>query len=262
MYSHGVDPKLDFSDMPAIAETYERVTRMHVYERSPYGGALVFAAFSGSHQDAIAKGMHYQQETGAHRWTCPYIPIDPHDIGRTYDADVIRINSQSGKGGIGFVLQQNYGFDLPPKMREALGYAVKDVSDRGTRSSPPRRSTRCLPTPISTNSRRSAVSEAHFQQKDGITATVTMTMRGQEKVVTATGNGRLDAVANAIQSATGADFQLTHYSEHSLDGGSTSRAASYVGLTWADGTVTWGAGGHTDIIVAGINALVSAINNH
>ena len=102
MYSHGVDPHLDFSNMPAICETYERVTRMHVYERSPYAGSLVFAAFSGSHQDAIAKGMTWRKEHNLHEWTCPYIPIDPHDIGRTYDADVIRINSQSGKGGIGF----------------------------------------------------------------------------------------------------------------------------------------------------------------
>ena len=129
MYSHGVDPKLDFSDMPAICATYERVTRMHIYERTPYAGQLVFAAFSGSHQDAIAKGMAYRKQTGEHRWTCPYIPVDPHDIGRTYDADVIRINSQSGKGGIGFVLEQNYGYNLPPKMREDLGYKVKNVSD-------------------------------------------------------------------------------------------------------------------------------------
>ena len=121
LYSHGVDPRLDFSDMPAICAAYERVTRMHIYERTPYAGQLVFAAFSGSHQDAIAKGMAYRKERGEHRWTCPYIPIDPHDIGRTYDADVIRINSQSGKGGIGFVLEQNYGYNLPPKMREVLG---------------------------------------------------------------------------------------------------------------------------------------------
>ena len=262
MYSHGVDPKLDFSDMPAIAEAYERVTHMHVYERSPYGGALVFAAFSGSHQDAIAKGMNYHRDTGAHRWTCPYIPIDPHDIGRTYDADVIRINSQSGKGGIGFVLQQNYGFDLPPKMREALGYTVKEVSDHEHKELSAAEVYNVFAGTYLNKHEPLGVTEAHFQQKDGITATVTMTMRGQEKVVVATGNGRLDAVANAIQSATGMDFQLSHYSEHSLDGGTTSRAASYVGLTWADGTVTWGAGGHTDIIVAGINALVSAINNH
>ena len=129
MYSHGVDPHLDFSNMPAICEVYERVTRMHVYERTPYAGALVFAAFSGSHQDAIAKGMTWRKEKQLHQWTCPYIPIDPHDIGRTYDADVIRINSQSGKGGIGFLLQQNYGYNPPPKMREDLGYRVKDVSD-------------------------------------------------------------------------------------------------------------------------------------
>ena len=129
LYTHGVDPRLDFSDMPSIVEVYERVTRMHVYERTPYAGALVYAAFSGSHQDAIAKGMIWRKEHGLHRWDVPYIPIDPTDIGRTYDADVIRINSQSGKGGIGFLLEQKYGFVLPPKMREHFGYVVKAVSD-------------------------------------------------------------------------------------------------------------------------------------
>ena len=114
MYSHGVDPKLDFSDMPAIVELYERVTRMHVYERTPYAGALVFAAFSGSHQDAIAKGMHWRTEHNLHEWTVPYIPVDPTDVGRTYDAYVIRINSQSRKGGIGYLLEQRYGYNLPP----------------------------------------------------------------------------------------------------------------------------------------------------
>ena len=118
MYSHGVDPELDFSDLPHIAEVYEECTRMHVYERSPYAGSLVFAAFSGSHQDAIAKGMKWREEKNLHRWTVPYIPIDPKDISRTYDADVIRVNSQSGKGGIGYLLEQAYGYVLPAKMRE------------------------------------------------------------------------------------------------------------------------------------------------
>ena len=261
MYSHGVDPKLDFSDMPAICATYERVTRMHIYERTPYAGQLVFAAFSGSHQDAIAKGMAYRKEKGDHRWTCPYIPVDPHDIGRTYDADVIRINSQSGKGGIGFVLEQNYGYNLPAKMREALGYKVKSVSDHNHKELSAGEVLHIFEDTFLNKSKPLSVVEAHFAQVNGITATVTLDLNGQRKVVTSVGNGRLDAVANAIQSATGMDFHLETYSEHSLDEGSTSRAASYVGLEWGDGIVTWGAGTDTDIIVAGIHALVSAINN-
>ena len=261
LYSHGVDPKLDFSDMPAICATYERVTRMHIYERTPYAGQLVFAAFSGSHQDAIAKGMAYRKEKGDHRWTCPYIPVDPHDIGRTYDADVIRINSQSGKGGIGFVLEQNYGYNLPAKMREALGYKVKSVSDHSHKELSANEVLHIFEDAFLNRCKPLNVLEAHFAQVGGITATVTLELNGQRKVVTSVGNGRLDAVANAIQSATGMEFHLETYSEHSLDEGSTSRAASYVGLVWGDNTVTWGAGTDTDIIVAGIKALVSAINN-
>ena len=261
LYSHGVDPKLDFSNMPEICAIYERVTRMHIYERTPYAGQLVFAAFSGSHQDAIAKGMAYRKTQGDHRWTCPYIPIDPHDIGRTYDADVIRINSQSGKGGIGFVLEQNYGYNLPPKMREALGYKVKSVSDHSHKELSAAEVLAIFENTYLNKSKPLDVVEAHFAQVDGITATVTLALNGQRKVVTSVGNGRLDAVANAIQSATGMDFHLESYAEHSLDQGSTSRAASYVGLTWGDGTTSWGAGSHTDIIVAGIRALVSAINS-
>ena len=261
LYSHGVDPKLDFSDMPGICATYERVTRMPIYQRSPYAGQLVFAAFSGSHQDAIAKGMAYRKEHNEHRWTCPYIPVDPHDIGRTYDADVIRINSQSGKGGIGFVLEQNYGYNLPPKMREDLGYKVKNISDHSHKELSASEVLRIFEESFLNKNKPLSVIEAHFAQVDGITATVTLELNGQRKVVTSVGNGRLDAVANAIQSATGMEFHLENYSEHSLDEGSTSRAASYVGLTWGDGTVTWGAGTDTDIIVAGVKALVSAINN-
>ena len=261
LYSHGVDPKLDFSDMPGICATYERVTRMHIYERTPYAGQLVFAAFSGSHQDAIAKGMAYRKEHNEHRWTCPYIPVDPHDIGRTDDADVIRINSQSGKGGIGFVLEQNYGYNLPPKMREALGYKVKSVSDHSHKELSAGEVLHIFEDTFLNRRKPLNVIEAHFAQVNGITATVTLDLNGQRKVVTSVGNGRLDAVANAIQSATGMEFHLENYSEHSLDEGSTSRAASYVGLTWGDGTVTWGAGTDTDIIVAGVKALVSAINN-
>ena len=263
MYSHGVDPKLDFSDMPAICETYERVTRMHVYERTPYAGSLVFAAFSGSHQDAIAKGMTWRKERGQHRWDCPYIPIDPHDIGRTYDADVIRINSQSGKGGIGFLLQQNYGYNPPPKMREALGYKVKEVSDHEHRELSVKEVLAVFEESYLNHTHPLNVPDAHFiQNSDGsITASIVITGGGSTVKCTAIGNGRLDAVATALETQTGMHFTLVHYSEHALDSDTDSRACSYVGLKWASGEETWGCGTHTDIIVAGIRALVSAINN-
>ena len=263
MYSHGVDPHLDFSNMPAICEVYERVTRMHVYERTPYAGALVFAAFSGSHQDAIAKGMTWRKEKHLHEWTCPYIPIDPHDIGRTYDADVIRINSQSGKGGIGFLLQQNYGYNPPPKMREDLGYRVKEVSDHEHRELGVQEVLAVFEKSYLNHVHPLNVPDAHFiQNSDGsITAKVTITSGGNTTPCTATGNGRLDAVATAIEQQTGMHFTLVHYSEHALDADTNARACSYVGLKWASGEETWGCGTHTDIIVAGIKALVSAINN-
>ncbi len=130
MYLHGTEPQLDLSNLPKLTEAYERLTRMKVYERMPYSGQLVYAAFSGSHQDAIAKGMKWREEKKSEKWTVPYIPIDPHDVGREYEGDVIRINSQSGKGGIGYLMEQTYGIDMPPKMRENFGYIVKGVSDK------------------------------------------------------------------------------------------------------------------------------------
>ena len=130
MYALGVDPGLDFSNKPKLVETYERVTRMHVHPRQPYAGQLVFAAFSGSHQDAIAKGMKWREEGHIDKWTVPYLPIDPREVGRRYESDVIRINSQSGKGGVSYILKQNYGISLPEKMKEEVGYLIKDVSDK------------------------------------------------------------------------------------------------------------------------------------
>ena len=143
MYAMGVDPQLDFTNMPRIVEIYERCTRMQVHMRQPYAGQLVFAAFSGSHQDAIAKGMHYRDEKDPNHWTVPYLPIDPRDVGRVYETDVIRINSQSGKGGIGYMLEEYYGYDLPADMREQVGYYMKDVSDHEHKELLPNESTIC-----------------------------------------------------------------------------------------------------------------------
>ena len=262
MYSQGVDPKLDFSDMPHICEVYEKCTGMQVYERSPYSGALVFAAFSGSHQDAIAKGMHWRENGDLAHWTVPYLPIDPTDVGRNYDADVIRINSQSGKGGVGYILETKFGLNLPPKMREAMGYAAKAVSDHKHKELHPDEIFDLFKSTFENVVEPYSINEVHFQQKDGgIVTQVTSTFRGKTIVTEATGNGRLDAVSNALKKAYELKYTLETYQEHALEQSSSSKAIAYVGIRKPDGTLAWGAGVDQDIIRASIDALVTAINN-
>ena len=262
LYSQGVDPKLDFSDMPHICDVYERCTGMTVGERSPYSGALVFAAFSGSHQDAIAKGMHWIEEKDPNRWTVPYLPIDPTDVGRNYDADVIRINSQSGKGGVGYILETKYGLNLPPKMREAMGYTAKGVSDHLHKELHPDEIFELFKKTFENVVQPYSINEVHFQQKDGgITTKVTSTFNGKTIVTEAAGNGRLDAVSNALKKAYELKYSLEVYQEHALERSSSSKAIAYVGIKKPDGTMAWGAGVDPDIIRASIDALVTAINN-
>ena len=262
MYSQGVDPKIDFSDMPHICEVYEKCTGMQIYERSPYSGALVFAAFSGSHQDAIAKGMHWRENGDLEHWTVPYLPIDPTDVGRNYDADVIRINSQSGKGGVGYILETKFGLNLPPKMREAMGYAAKAVSDHKHKELHPDEIFSLFKSTFENVVEPYSINEVHFQQKDGgIVTQVTSTFRGKTVVTEATGNGRLDAVSNALKKAYELKYTLETYQEHALERSSTSKAIAYVGIRKPDGTLAWGAGVDPDIIRASIDALVTAINN-
>ena len=262
MYSQGVDPKLDFSDMPHICEVYERCTGMTVGERSPYSGALVFAAFSGSHQDAIAKGMHWIEEKDPNRWTVPYLPIDPTDVGRNYDADVIRINSQSGKGGVGYILETKYGLNLPPKMREAMGYAAKGVSDHLHKELHPDEIFDLFKKTFENVGQPYSINEVHFQQtSEGITTKVTSTFNGKTISTEAVGNGRLDAVSNALKKAYELKYSLEVYQEHALERSCSSKAIAYVGIKKPDGTMAWGAGVDPDIIRASIDALVTAINN-
>ena len=263
MYSHGVDPELDFTDMPAICKTYEECTRMHVYERSPYAGSLVFAAFSGSHQDAIAKGMAWRKEKNLHQWTVPYLPVDPQDISRTYDADVIRVNSQSGKGGIGYLLEQTYGYILPPKMREHLSYQCKSVSDHDHRELKAEDVLAIFMDHYLNVNHPLAISSLHFTQNaEGVDAIVTFLRHGRETTVQSKGNGSLDAVSNALKAYSGADYTLKVYTEHSVqERSSGSTAAAYIGLETPDGTMYWGAGTDTDIIKASAGALIGAYNN-
>lgn len=261
MYSQGVEPGLDFTDMPSITELYSRVTRMDVNERQPYSGKLVFAAFSGSHQDAIAKGMKWREEKNTEHWTVPYLPIDPSDLGREYSADVIRINSQSGKGGIGYILETRFGYNLPKKMRENVGYLVKGVSDHKHKELLPDEVYEIFKTNYVDITAPLKVTEAHYVQQDGIEATVSLEYNGRTASATNNGNGRLDAVSNAIQSYTGLKYSISTYSEHALEVGSSSKAVSYVEIISEDGKSFWGTGVDTDIVTSSIKALVSAVNN-
>ncbi len=263
MYTHGVDPKLNFSDMPALVEKYEKNTGMRVYERSPYAGALVFAAFSGSHQDAIAKGMEYRRKNGLKYWNVPYIPVDPTDINRTYDADVIRVNSQSGKGGIGFVLENSFGYALPAGMREHLSYTCKSLSDKSHKELMPSDILAVFEQNYFLGDSDITFEDMHFYRKGSTVETeITFNEKGKKTVVKASGNGSLDAVSNALKSHTGAEYVLSEYTEHSLAGkGSGSVAAAYIGIKDEKGEVYWGAGTDTDIIHASANALLAAYNN-
>ena len=262
MFALGVNPNLDFSNMPALVEIYERVTRMHVHDRQPYAGALVFTAFSGSHQDAIAKGMHWREEKNPDRWTVPYLPIDPKDVGRTYDSDVIRINSQSGKGGVGFIMEQRYGVDMPKKMREDFGYCVKGVSDRKHKELLPDEIYQIFIDEYVNVEKPYKLIEFQLKKEPGGTrsGSVDLEINGEHVTYSARGNGRLDAVSNALQKNLNISYSNLTYNEHALEIGQTARAIAYISITGADGKIYWGAGMDTDIITASIMALFSAIN--
>ncbi len=259
LYSMGVDPKLDFSDMKKIRATYERLTGMTVNPRQPYAGDLVFTAFSGSHQDAIAKGMAWREEKQTDKWTVPYLPIDPQDVGREYDSDVIRINSQSGKGGVSYILKQSHGINLPQQMREEVGYLVKGVSDKEHKELDPDWVYQIFSDNYINTKQVFRVDECHFKQVDGITANVTINCGDDNTTITAVGNGRLDAVSNAIKEYFNISYELTYYEEHSLTRGSSSKAVSYVGIIY-NGSTFWGVGIDPDIIRSSIQALVVAVN--
>ena len=259
MFSYGIDPKLDFANMPEIREKYERLTRMQVNDRAPYAGDLVFSAFSGSHQDAIAKGMAWREEKQLKTWTVPYLPIDPMDVGRTYDSDVIRINSQSGKGGISYILKQNFSISMPVAMREEVGYAVKQVSDEEHKELSPQWVYEIFEENYVNRIPYFTVGECHFKQNDGIMAEASINFGGKTTVVDANGNGRLDAVSNTLKQFFDISYELSTYEEHALSHGSSSKAIAYVGIT-CDGKNYWGVGMDEDIIKASISALVVAVN--
>ncbi len=262
MFALGIDPQLDFSNMPELVETYERLTGMEVSPRQPYAGKLVFAAFSGSHQDAIAKGMKWKEEKNPDKWTLPYLYIDPKDVGREYDGDVIRINSQSGKGGVGFIMEQKYGIDMPKKMREDFGYCVKGVSDHKHKELMPDELYQIFQNEyVNVDTPYELIDFLLKKEPDGTrSGTVDVHINGKKETFLARGNGRLDAVSNAIQKNLGVTYKDLTYSEHALEIGQSSRAMAYIGITGTNGKITWGAGMDTDIITASLQALFSAVN--
>ncbi len=260
MYSQGVDPGLNFSNMPYVAALYQNFTDMRISPRQPYAGELVFAAFSGSHQDAIAKGMRFREETGRVVWDVPYLPIDPKDVGREYDSDVIRINSQSGKGGVGYILEHAYGIKLPARMKEAVSYAVKHESDVRHKELKAEEIFEVFGSKFLSPRGHFSLGDVHYAQENGITARVEVVEGGRRTVVEATGNGRLDAVSNALKRHFGVQYELTGYEQHALSSGSFAQAISYLGVE-ANGRTYWGAGENSDISIASVQALVSALNN-
>ena len=269
MFTHGVDPHLDFSNIKEAVEIYERVTGMSVGPRQPYGGKLVFAAFSGSHQDAISKGMKWREETGEKYWTCPYLPLDPHDVGRAYEGDIIRINSQSGKGGVAYILEHNFGYIIPKAMMSELGYFITGISDNDHAELKPEEVFKDFKTEYINRFSPIDISDATFnhlsstkdEDDDSVSVKLKAMINGKSYMLEGDGNGRLDAVSNALRKTEfDFDYEFITYSEHAVGQDSDSKAAAYVCIADKTGRQYWGVGTHADIIIASINALVTALN--
>ena len=265
MFSYGIDPKLDFADMPRIRETYERLTRMHVHERSPYAGDLVFSAFSGSHQDAIAKGMAWREEKKLKTWTVPYLPIDPMDVGRTYDADVIRINSQSGKGGVAFVMDTFFGFKLPRGMHKEFADMIQKIAERQGEVAPEQIMEEFQKNYLDRKEpyhfKKCKITDFESAGDFTTVAVVTYTDHGVEKQFEGVGNGPIDAVQRGLEEELGINIKVLDYSEHALTSGSGAQAASYIHMMDQDRKcVTYGVGISSNITRASLRGIFSAVN--
>ena len=258
LYTHGVHPGLDFTDINAIRDVYERCTRMEVPARQPYAGELVFTAFSGSHQDAIKKSWAAQKP--GQPWDVLYIPVDPADIGRAYKA-IIRINSQSGKGGVAYIMEKEFGFDLPKAMHKEFGRVINDLADeRKTEITPQEIHEAFLQEYIV---REHPVKLEHFRttERDSqVKCEAAIKYEGRIQKLSGTGNGPIDAFVNALVATGVPPFELLSYSEHSLGRGAEARAVSYIQIKTGRGLTFFGSGIDTNIELASIKALVSALN--
>lgn len=266
MYTHGVDPKLDFSHINDIKKMYERVTKMEVPPRQPYAGQLVFTAFSGSHQDAINKGMHKYRERGNKQWEVPYLPIDPADLNRQYEP-IVRINSQSGKGGVAFVMDTVFGYHIPKAMQANFAKVVQNISEAEGEVSPERIFDTFTKEYIDMEEPYKFISQKLIDESEDPTndfdrkVILKIIDHGEEKTLVGHGNGPIDAVRDALNSGSNVHFTLLDYSEHALTSGSSSKAASYVEMQ-GEGmqSAEWGVGVHANITTATIKAMISGLN--
>lgn len=264
MYTQGVDPKLDFSNLPKLKEIYERCTNMKINERQPYIGELVFTAFSGSHQDAINKGMKYMKETNSDYWEVPYLPIDPADVGRQYEP-IIRINSQSGKGGAAFVMNHNFGFDLPKKMHPEFGALVQAECERVERELTSKELYKVFEDNYLNHKKKYDLLEHKLYDENGDKVTFTGTIRmdnieGHDIVITGTGNGPIDAFFNALKGVGINNYEFLSYSQHAISSGSDSKAVSYIQLRTPRGNDIFGVGIDNNVNFASILGVLNAIN--
>jgi len=267
MFTQGVDPELNITDINGLIDTYERVCRLPVHPRHPYAGELVYTAFSGSHQDAINKGMHEYDEANSGIWEVPYLPIDPSDVGRTYES-IIRINSQSGKGGVAYVLEKDFGFKLPKAMQPEFGKIVQAVTDREGREllhqeiyTTFENEYLSLSSPYELHTFNVVKRHINVGEKESrADVEAVLLVNGEETTISASGNGPLDAFCSALKQQVTGDFKLTSYHEHALNGGSSAKAAAYIEIKAPSGIVSWGTGVDTDIIIASIKAVLSCLN--
>ena len=262
MNSHGIQTGLDFSDIPKAREVYERCTQMKVPDRHPYAGDLVFTAFSGSHQDAIKKGMDKIHSSDS-SWAVPYLTIDPTDIGRTYEA-IIRINSQSGKGGIAYILDREYGFDIPKAMQPVVGTTIYQLADKKGKELSNHEIFEAFQAEFVNVVNHLSLEEyelLHNDIKDGnVCCEAKLIKNGNQYDIKGTGNGHINAFVNALEKLGQKDFNLKDYRSPAIKGGSDADSAAYILLESFDGKEAWGCGVDPSIEIAGVKALISALN--
>ena len=269
MFSEGVDPELDFSNLPEIADAYQEFTKMDIPPRTPYAGGLAYTALSGGHQDAIAKGLAARAKMSEGEiWDVPYILIDPHDIGRQYEG-IIRINSQSGKGGSSFILEHNYGYAIPKKMQPAIGDLIKSESDKAQRELQPEEILKFFESQWISNRKRFDIvdiASTHLESQQGedaverVSCFGSVKYNGEQITISGKGNGPLDAFVEALGETSVPKFNISDFHEHSIGQGSNTCAVAYVQITTESGEKFWGVGKSSNVGRAGINAVVSALN--
>jgi 2-isopropylmalate synthase len=261
LYMHGIDPKLDFSNLAAIIDVYERSTGMTVPARQPYAGELVFTAFSGSHQDAIKKGLAEREKIPGAHWDVPYLTIDPADIGREY-REVIRVNSQSGKGGVAYLLESEFGIELPKDMQREFGPIANDAVDKlGREVSGAELKAMFWKEYVERDEPWRIENFSTYSKNGKVNCQGSLYCKGVQTGINGNGNGPLAALVNGIcQISYAPRFEISNYSEHALSSGETAAAISYIQIKTTDGTSRWGAGVDTNIELASVRAVLSALN--